>query len=221
MASKEISRAGRFEPRWPVILQLLGLVSIATLPARIRLIPHWLSLTLTSVLLLPMVGVWISRGALRWLRLERWSTLAFCACAETMVLLSLLHIISEMLKSPTVFTGRQLLASSVTAWATNVVAFSVVYWQLDRGGPEARVNRLGKKAEWSFPQASGSDAEALEWLPTSADYLFLAFCTATAFSPTDVAPVTTRAKMLMMVESTISMITLVIVASRAINILGS
>jgi len=221
MASKETSRAGRFEPRWPVILQLLVLVSIATLPARIRLMPHWLGLTLTGVLLLPMVGVLVSRGALGWLRLERWSTLAFCAFAETMVLLSLRHIIAEMLKSPAVFTGRQLLASSVTAWATNVVAFSVVYWQLDRGGPEARANRLGKKAEWAFPQASGSDAEALEWLPTSADYLFLSYCTATAFSPTDVLPVTVRAKMLMMVDSTLSLITLVIVASRAINILGS
>jgi len=221
MATKEISHVAQFEPRWPVILQLLALVSIATLPARIRLMPHWLSLTLTAVLLLPMVGVLVSRGGLRWLRLERWSTLAFCAFAETMVLLSLRHIIAEMLKSPAVFTGRQLLASSVTAWATNVVAFSVVYWQLDRGGPEARANRLGKKAEWAFPQASGSDAEALEWLPTSADYLFLSYCTATAFSPTDVLPVTVRAKMLMMVESTLSLITLVIVASRAINILGS
>ena len=76
---------------------------------------------------------------------------------ETMVLLSLLHIISEMLKSPTVFTGRQLLGCLVLrAWATNVVAFSVVYWQLDRGGPEARVNRLGKKAEWLLP--------ASEWI---------------------------------------------------------
>jgi hypothetical protein len=83
------------------------------------------------------------------------------------------------------------------------------------------VNRLVKKPEWAFPQASGSDAEAAEWLPTSVDYLFLSFCTATAFSPTDVAPLTARAKLLMMVESTISLITLVIVASRAINILGS
>src|ERR1700759_2283453 len=103
MASKEISRAGRFEPRWPVILQLLVLVSIATLPARIRLMPHWVAVTLTVALLLPMAGVWVSRGSLRWLRLEHWSTLAFCAFAETMVLLSLRHIIAEMLKSPAVF----------------------------------------------------------------------------------------------------------------------
>jgi hypothetical protein len=221
MAMKEILRVAHFERRWPVILQLLALVSIATLPARIRLMPHWFGYSIAVALLLPMVGVGATRGAPGWLRIEHWSNLAICAIAEILVLLTLRHIILEMLRDPTVFTGRQLLASSVTAWATNVVAFSVVYWQLDRGGPEARVNRLGKKPEWAFPQASGSDAEAAEWLPTSVDYLFLSFCTATAFSPTDVAPLTARAKLLMMVESTISLITLVIVASRAINILGS
>jgi hypothetical protein len=97
----------------------------------------------------------------------------------------------------------------------------VVFWQIDRGGPEARANRQGKKAEWLFPQASGSEPEASQWIPMSPDYLFLSFCTATAFSPTDVLPVSTRAKMLVMTESAISLVTLVIVASRAVNILGS
>jgi hypothetical protein len=221
MASKEILRADQFERRWPVVLQLLVVVGIATHPARIHIMPLWFGYLLAVALILPMVGVGISRGGLRWTHLEHWSNLAICALGETVVLLTLYHIITEMLKTPTAFTGEQLLATSIAAWTINVVTFSVVFWQIDRGGPEARANRLGKKAEWLFPQASGPDAEAAEWMPTSADYLFLSFCTATAFSPTDVAPVTTRAKMLMMVESAISLITLVIVASRAINILGS
>jgi hypothetical protein len=221
MASKEISRADQFERRWPVVLQLLVVVGIATHPARIHMMPIWFGYSLAVALILPMVGVGVSRGALRWTRLEHWSNLAICALGETVILLTLYYIITEMLKTPTAFTGEQLLATSVAAWTTNVVTFSVVYWQIDRGGPEARANRLGKKPEWLFPQASGSEPEASEWMPTSADYLFLSFCTATAFSPTDVLPVSTRAKMLMMVESAISLVTLVIVASRAINILGS
>jgi hypothetical protein len=221
MASKEILRADHFERRWPVVLQLLVVVGIATHPARIHIMPLWFGYSLAVACVLPMVAVGISRGGLQWTHLEHWSNLAICALGETVVLLTLYHIITQILKTPTAFTGEQLLTTSIAAWATNVVTFSVVYWQLDRGGPEARVNRLGKKPEWAFPQASGSDAEAAEWLPTSVDYLFLSFCTATAFSPTDVAPLTARAKMLMMVESTISLITLVIVASRAINILGS
>ena len=221
MASKEISRASRFERRWPVVVQLLVVVGIATHPSRIHIMPLWFGYSLAVALILPMVGVGVSRGALRWTRIEHWSNLAICALGETLILLTLYHIITEMLKTPTAFTGLQLLATSVAGWTTNVVTFSVVYWQIDRGGPEARANRLGEKPEWLFPQASGSEAEASEWQPMSADYLFLSFCTATAFSPTDVAPVSTRAKMLMMVESAISLVTLVIVASRAINILGS
>jgi len=221
MASKEILRADHFERRWPVVLQLLVVVGIATHPARIHIMPLWFGYSLAVACVLPMVAVGISRGGLQWTHLEHWSNLAICALGETVVLLTLYHIITEMLRTPTAFTGEQLLATSIAAWTINVVTFSVVFWQIDRGGPEARANRLGKKPEWLFPQASGPDAEAAEWMPMSADYLFLSFCTATAFSPTDVAPVTTRAKMLMMVESAISLITLVIVASRAINILGS
>jgi hypothetical protein len=168
-----------------------------------------------------MFGVGLSRGAHGWLRLEHWSNLAVCALGESVILLTLYYIITAMSKTTTAFTGRELLATSVAAWTTNVVTFSVVFWQIDRGGPEARANRQGKKAEWLFPQASGSEPEASEWIPMSPDYLFLSFCTATAFSPTDVLPVSTRAKMLVMTESAISLVTLVIVASRAVNILGS
>ncbi len=116
----------------------------------------------------------------------------------------------------------QLLASSIGVWVTNVLAFSLLYWQLDRGGPGSRENKDRIKPDWLFPQ-QGAPAEdvAPDWQPTFVDYLFLGFSTATAFSPTDALPLTIRAKMLMMLESSISLVTIVVVASRAINILGS
>jgi uncharacterized membrane protein len=114
-----------------------------------------------------------------------------------------------------------VLTSSIGAWITNVPAFALAYWRIDRGGPEARANDAGTKPDRLFPQP-GVPAEAPpNWRPAYVDYLFLTFSTAMAFSPTDSLPLTSRAKILMMLESAVSLLTLVTVAARAINILGS
>ena len=112
-----------------------------------------------------------------------------------------------------------LLSSSLAIWVTNVLAFALLYWQVDRGGPYARAMKLSTKPDWQFPQAEAPEDRKADWRPLFVDYLFLGFNTATAFSPTDASPLTTRAKLLMMLESTISLITLVVVAARAINVI--
>ena len=96
----------------------------------------------------------------------------------------------------------------------------MLYWQLDRGGPGARENREQVRPDWQFPQTGCPDNAPADWRPAFVDYLFLGYSTATAFSPTDALPLSSRAKLLMMLESTISLVTIVVVASRAINILG-
>jgi len=116
-------------------------------------------------------------------------------------------------------TGLQLLTSSIAVWITNALAFSLVYWQLDRGGPEARVRHAGGRPDWQFPQDEAQDPAG--WQPGFVDYLALGYTTATAFSPTDALPLTGRAKLLMMFESTVSLVTVLIVAARAINVLGN
>ena len=105
--------------------------------------------------------------------------------------------------------GNWLLTSSVSIWVINVLAFSLRYWQMDRGGPESRTNHM--RADWLFPQDGVRDVPP-DWLPTFLDYLYLAYSTATAFSSTDAMPLTSRAKMLMMLESAISLVTIVVVA---------
>lgn len=99
--------------------------------------------------------------------------------------------------------------------------FSLLYWQIDLGGPEARINNAGRKPDWLFPQTGVPEDGPSDWRPTFIDYLFLAYTTATAFSPTDTLPLTARAQLLLMLESAISMTTVIVIASRAINILGS
>ncbi len=111
-----------------------------------------------------------------------------------------------------------LLSSAVTIWVMNVLAFSLLYWQIDRGGPYGRARKLSVRPDWVFPQPEPQDLPP-DWRPLFLDYLYLGYNTATAFSPTDALPLTHRAKMMMVMESTISLLTSVIVLSRAINVL--
>ena len=119
------------------------------------------------------------------------------------------------------YNGRALLLDALNIWATNVIVFSLWYWELDRGGPSIDRSDHRGAHEFLFPQMTlppgtvGADAN-----PGYIDYLFLSFNTSTAFSPTDTMPLTVRMKLLMMLEATISLLTLALVAARAVNILA-
>lgn len=212
----------RLEPRWPTILAMLILLLVLTLlPTRVRLLPFWFSYVIGSTVILPMAGVWLSKGHERWRRVERTATLIFSLVAEVVTLTTLSYLMSEMMTRPDDFSGKQLLTTSIAGWLTNILAFAFLYWQIDRGGPEARINNTGIRPDWLFPQIGVPGDAPPGWQPTYVDYLFLSFSTATAFSATDVMPLTARAKMLMMFESVVSLSMLLVVVSRAINILGT
>ncbi len=218
---KEPAPPIHIEPRWPVVLAILGVLVVLTLlPARVRLLPAWTSYALGIALLVPIAGVWLSGADARWLRVERITTLVFSLLVEAVTFTTLMYLVVAMLNRPEEFSGRQLLTSSVGAWITNVLVFALVDWQIDRGGPEARIGDAGARPDWLFPQTGVPELVAPGWRPTFIDYVFLAFSTATAFSPTDALPLTTRAKLLMMTESAVSLVTIVTVAARAINLLG-
>jgi len=182
--------------------------------------PPWMSSVLVGALILPSLGVWLSGAQLLWLRIERTLMPMLAVITELLVLQTLGYLIVDIVRKTQGFSGHQLLATAIAAWIANVMVFSILYWQLDRGGPEARVNNVGVRPDWQFPQIDDGKETQGRWHPTYIDYLFLAFSTATAFSTTDIVPVSSRAKLLMMFESTVSLVTLVIVASRAINVLA-
>jgi hypothetical protein len=210
------------EPRWPVALTLVTvLLLLALLPERVRFLPFWVPYVLGAIVLVPMVAVGLTRGDPRWLRIDRIISLTFSVIAILSSLTTLSSMVITIVLHAKELDGIQLLTSSVAVWATNVLAFSLLYWQIDREGPEARVNLTSPKPDWRFPQDGSPDDVPPGWHPIFVDYLFLAFSTATAFSTTDATPLTSRAKLLMMLQSTISLLTMVVVASRAINILGS
>jgi hypothetical protein len=212
----------RIETRWPVIFAVFAVALLLTfLPDRIRVLPVWAPFVLGIVLIMPMAAVMLSRAKERWLSIERTMTLLFVVAVGSGMIADLALLIVEMVRRSGEVSGIQLLASSVGMWVLNVLTFSLLFWQIDRGGPEARSNTASPMPDWLFPQEGVPQDVPPGWRPTFVDYLFLGFSTATAFSTTDVMPLTSRAKMLMMLESTISLATIVAVMSRAINILGS
>ena len=120
--------------------------------------------------------------------------------------------------TPFTNNATTLLAAGGAIWLTNVIAFGLWYWDLDRGGAAARAHGAGAPA-FIFPEMTNSQYVAEDWYPKFIDYLHLSFTTATAFSPTDVSAVRPWAKLLMMAEEAISLVVAVLVVARAVNIL--
>jgi hypothetical protein len=213
----------RAEPRWPVVVAtLVVMVVLAALPGRIRLMPVWCLYVAGVAMVVPLAGASLSATKTRWLMVERTVTLLVVAFMIASTLAALVYLVVAMMTRSSELSGLQLLTSSVAAWVANVLMFALLYWQIDRGGPGPRANGAGPRPDLYFSQ-EGAPPEVLppEWGPTFVDYLYLAFSTATAFSATDTMPVTARAKMAMMLESAISLVTIVVVAARAINVIGS
>ena len=110
--------------------------------------------------------------------------LLFFFISAFVLLDSLGFLLLAMLRPTAHVSGIQLLESSIAAWTGNVLICSLVYWRMDRGGPESRCNDVSTKPDWLFPHESAGEHLPPNWRPTYVNYLFLAFCTATAFSPT-------------------------------------
>jgi hypothetical protein len=220
---EEQSAARQIEARWPVMMAIVaGLALLALLPGRIKLIPTWSAYAVGLAVLAPVLAVGLTGGSVRWLRIERVVTMLFAAGTAAVNVANLGNLTLAIAKGSTEIGGLQLFGSSIALWVTNTIMFSVLYWQLDRGGPEARLKRTGVNPDWLFPEEGAPEGVVPDgWRPTFVCYLYLGYSTATAFSTTEVLPMTSRAKMLMMLESAISLGTIVVVAARAINILGS
>jgi uncharacterized membrane protein len=118
-------------------------------------------------------------------------------------------------------TGGQLLASGGAVWFTNAIAFGLAFWELDCGGPVARaLASAARKPDFQFPQDENPQLAREGWAPRLWDYFYVSLTNATAFSPTDAMPLTRPAKALMAAESVLSVVTVLLVAARAVNILA-
>jgi hypothetical protein len=156
-----------------------------------------------------------------WARAERYAAAVVLPLSICFELTLLALVVRDMARPHPSLNGLTLLTTSVAVWTTNVLVFALAYWQIDRGGPAGRAAGFHGRADFSFSHGDPSDNFPADWSPVFADYLALAFNTSAAFSPTDVIPLTPRAKMMMTVQSIISLVTVIAVGARAINVLGS
>jgi uncharacterized membrane protein len=129
-------------------------------------------------------------------------------------------VISLVSHSAVQITGRQLLLSGGVVWLVSVIAFGLAYWELDSGGPVDRAMAdTRSKPDFQFPQDENPDLAREDWTPRLWDYFYVSLTNAMAFSPTDAMPLTRPAKTIMAAESTLSAVTVLLVAARAVNIL--
>lgn len=210
----------RTEPRWPAMLALLAVGGLRlALPNRLSVGPAWLLLLVVAVLLVPTV--WARRGGSHGLN----QVLGYLV--NGIVTLDTLWSLGLLLRALPAHTQapQALLRSAASLWVANILVFASWYWRLDAGGPHAReMRRRHEEGAFLFPQMTLDPETQAElgcsgWSPGFVDYLFLAFNTSTAFSPTD-SPVLSRwAKVLMMTQASISFATVALLAARAVNIL--
>lgn len=208
------------------VLQLL-LVNNLTLG------PRWFAPALEVALLVPLsiATGWTQASAAQatthhhWLRIARVrryiraSALVLTGLITVVNGAALIELVHGLLHGSTARVGRTLLVDALIIWCINVIVFALWFWSIDRGGPATRGLATENRTDFLFPQASlGGEFDG--WSPGFVDYLYLSFTNATAFSPTDVLPLSRRAKLLMMGEAGISLLTIAFVAARAVNILA-
>lgn len=204
-------------PRWPATVALVGLGAVFYLiAARYPLGPRWLIPTVIGTLLVPL---WLTR-----LRgLHHLSTLF----SRALVVALTCAVVASATRLIVLLPGDEvgpldLLRYAALIWVANIGTFALWYWEIDGGGPALRHPGRHASTDFAFPQQQLDDDGIVEgWSPGFIDYLFLAFNTSTAFSPTDTLVLSRRAKGLLMLQSLISLLVLAVLAARAINTIGN
>jgi uncharacterized membrane protein len=207
------------EPRWPMAAAVLAaiLLQVGT-PHRGRLQVWWLFPLLESVLL--VIVILRDPGRIdRRTRQARRSTIVLLAVMTIGTMGGVVVLIYDILVSVEKVNATDLLGRGAAIWVTNIIVFSLWYWELDRGGPAERAAGSGVPPSFAFPENAMPEFAEAGWRPKYPDYLYLAYTNATAFSPTDTLPVRTWAKMTLLLQSAVSLVTAILVIARAINVL--
>jgi uncharacterized membrane protein len=209
----------RREYRWPAAAAVgVAILLQIAIPERLdhNLGPRWLIPVLEGVLLAALMAAKPKRVDEEE-RVLRALSLGLIAVITFANFLALSELIRALLGNSGP-QGRVLVYASVPIWLTNVIVFALWYWELDRGGVSARLSKTHRRPDFLFPQMTVPGVDH-DWAPGFLDYLYTAFTNATAFSPTDTMPLTSWAKLLMMIQSMASLLTVALVVSRAVNIL--
>jgi uncharacterized membrane protein len=216
--------AARHENLWPARLAILCAIALyVTLPDRLTFGPTWLPPALEAVLVASLTVMAPVRHT-REIAAQRLLSYLLISLINLANIGSLVLLIAALLHHGVALQGRPLdgqalLFAAVEIWLTNILAFALWYWELDRGGPVDRRRPSHRQPDFLFPQMATPGCSQPSWTPHFIDYLYVSFTNATAFSPTDTLPLTPWAKLLMLVQALASLLTVALVAARAVNIL--
>jgi hypothetical protein len=206
------------EPFWPAQATILAAIALQLLlPSRLTVGPRWLIPTLEGALL---IGMFLAtprelEGQHPVRRTVAIGLTAFVSAANIYSLGSLTHVLLHH----DVNRGKELIVAGVLIWLTNFLIFGLWYWEMDRGGPGRRAEGNDGPPDFLFPQMSDDTIEPRSWRPKFIDYLYVSLTNAAAFSPTDTMPLSGVAKSVMGLQSLVSLVTIGLIVSRAVNIL--
>jgi len=208
------------EQRWPSAVAILAMIGLqAFLPERLSLGPRY-ALPVVEVVIILVLG-FANPGRMRkrsvWVRQLALGLITVASLGNAW---SVVALVLDIVSGRDIGSAAELLASGGNVWLINMLTFAVWYWEFDRGGPVERALGTDPDPDFLFPQMSTPDMAPKDWEPEFADYLYLAFTNSTAFSPTDVLPFSRWAKVAMLLQSAISLVTAALVVARAVNALN-
>lgn len=201
----------------------------------LTLLPSWVTSCVELALLAPLsvATAWTNTRTREATTIDHWemihrhrriirrSAMLLTALISAINFEALFGVLHALLHGAKGATGQTLLIDALNIWFTNVVVFALWFWNLDQGGPALRsLQSGGMPPDFQFPQSSGDIPGYANWTPGFVDYLFVSFTNAIAFSPTDTMPLSHRAKLLFIVQSSASLLTVGLLAARAVNILA-
>ncbi|TVT24837.1 DUF1345 domain-containing protein [Amycolatopsis acidiphila] len=205
--------------RWPAAVTVAAVIGLQmVLPDQLVVQPHWLLPALSALLLVTLVLLGPGRAGTEH-RHARKVALGLLLVVSAGNAGSAVRLVDGIVNGSVADQAGPLLAAGATIYLTNIVVFSLWYWEFDRGGPTARAAGTAVHPDLLFPQMANPEFAPAEWEPGYVDYLYLAFTNATAFSPTDVMPLKIWAKLTMLLQSVVSLVLVTLVVARAVNIL--
>lgn len=209
------------ESRWPMAAAVVAAMMLTILlPDDIRLGPRWVLPMVEGLLLVALVAADPGRISRRSAQL-RVVSVALITVLAVGAVWSTIQLIDDILHAgPETDSATDLLQTGGTVWSGTVLAFALLYFELDSGGAAARAERMPATPDFAFPQQLSPHLSPPSWRPRFVDYLYLGLTNATAFSPTDVMPLAVWAKLIMAVQAVMSLLILGLVVARAVNVLG-
>jgi hypothetical protein len=192
-----------------------------SLPEKLTIGPTWLLPSVEGLLLIGLAAA-TPHGRLKYSPMRRNLAMVLIAIVSAVNLFSLVQLCRFLLRGGGLNEGHRLILAGFVLWITNVLLFGLWYWQLDRGGPVARMLGTQERPDFLFQQMTDDGARicSKDWKPSLIDYLYVSFTNSTAFSPTDTMPMSPTAKLLMAAQSLAALLTIGIVISRAVGILN-